>query len=211
MVKFGHALVQGIDERCAIPELREALHYKDLKKLIKCSRSYDSAQDIADAAPQILSSPFWVWPADGKGLDVQTATEWISKIFQLKLREEAVRIRANVETVQALIRSNAEVVADLQLKVRNGGRDFDEGNVRRLMSLHEHIGGLEQQLHHYVSLNYVGFFKILKKFDKNLGASGLPPIMQNMMPFIDETMSQLDASGSVVDHLISDDGENSPR
>lgn len=190
MVKFGHQLVDGI--RSLGSEFNhDALHYKEFKKLLKFAAGEDEVEiardmPVVEAAKQCITSPFWSWPQDAEGIEETSRLEWVDRVFERKLISEAKRLQVCMVQMTSELQRKEDLLGQIQAGMKESASEED---VRRRVQLQTAINDQAHQIRMYAMLNYTGFFKILKKYDKMYRRNGLPARMQHVMPHIDKMLN----------------------
>ena len=187
MTGFGKQLVESVHE----PWAEHYVRYKILKKIIKLIAAAESSPVSVDTARAKLAG---LAPAELPLLERQVQEGALSRIALEQFWEEILEVEhGRVKSFSLATRERLEDQAkepppspgDL---VPEGG-DAEplahlsksvEPSLRRRMALHRE--GLEERrlLLSFQDVNYLAFFKIVKKFDKVTGRGLLPLIMQRL-------------------------------
>ena len=188
MTGFGKQLVESVHE----PWAEHYVRYKILKKIIKLIAAAESSPVSVDTARAKLAG---LAPAELPLLERQVQEGALSRIALEQFWEEILEVEhGRVKSFSLTTREKLEDQANEPRPspgnlVPEGGGDAEplahlsksvEPSLRRRVALHRE--GLEERrlLLSFQDVNYLAFFKIVKKFDKVTGRGLLPLIMQRL-------------------------------
>eukprot|EP00928_Gymnodinium_smaydae_P019813 TRINITY_DN17628_c0_g1_i1.p1 TRINITY_DN17628_c0_g1~~TRINITY_DN17628_c0_g1_i1.p1 ORF type:complete len:1283 (+),score=142.92 TRINITY_DN17628_c0_g1_i1:40-3888(+) len=205
MVKFGKQIEEDSALLTAAVELRQPFHYNEFKKILVCCKevsptTLSNARQAQEAAERYLQEPFWLWPQDAEHVDGKVDGEfegnvWFQQLFERKLLSEARRIKNARLSVQKRIDALKSSLSTLRSKDHV---DDAQGYVKAMIELRCQIDTLDQQLDSYTTLNYVAFYKIIKKFGKADDVFTETSLLARLMPVLDNILFGSSRAGSKV-------------
>lgn len=174
MTGFGKQLVASAHP----PWIDHYLRYKLLKKLIKLIRSSDTEGHVQIEAARLklkgLEPPEESQLRKHAEDSEQLSRFQLESFFEELLDIERVRFKSFSKTQWLSVQETQEQAVDAAVEV--DGADA----VRARMAARRDTLGERRLLLSFQDLQYVAFFKIVKKFDKVTGRSLLPTVMQKL-------------------------------